>query len=123
MANVSIAIGGHKKGLCPTFGAARDIESQTDLSLGECYDLLKFGRLKYEEAAVIILAGVRAAGKSDWELEGVGDQLFKERIMTREIRAALGRFLLAMLYSSEEAKKKFAAEMEKDPAHPSAENG
>ena len=123
MANVNVVIGGHKSSLCPTFGAAREIESQTDLSLAECYDLLKFGRLKYDEAAVIVLAGVRAFGVSDWDLEGVGDQLFKERIMSREIRASLGRFLLAMLYSSEEAKKKFKAEMENDPAYPSAENG
>lgn len=123
MADIKIEMVGRSFMLRATFGAAREIESQIDLTLAECFDLLRVGRLKYFEAAVIILAGCKAAGKDDYELEGIGDQLFQTKIMNRELRAGIAKYILALTYSSEAAKKKFAEEMEPSLESPETANG
>ncbi|WP_118138599.1 GTA-gp10 family protein [Oceanicella sp. SM1341] len=107
--DIDITLAGRSYSLRPTFGAAREIERRTDLALAELCQVHGAGRLKYEEAAVIIWAGAEAAGER-FDMGDVGEAVFMVRLTDAALREAIGIFLLALLWSPETARKKWLEE-------------
>lgn len=117
MADVRIKLGGKDHPLRPTFGAMREIEAQCGSSCTTLYGLLARQELHIGEAAKIVyygLTAVDAKAATDWE--AVGNRLFEERIASPHIRESIAAYLLALLYSPEDARKKVDGEWRENEA-------
>lgn len=108
MGGIPIELGGKGFRLLPTFSAARRIEQLGDMTIAELLEGHQAGRLKYEEAATIVAAGLEAAGEQI-NYEAVGNALFEHRLTAPHFRRAIADYLLALLWQPADAKKQRAA--------------
>ncbi len=106
---VTVTLGGASYGMRPTYGAMRDIEARTGLTVQELLELLPEKRLRIEEAVLIIWYGCQAAGEAFDSIDALGNVIFAERITSAGIRTALSQFLLNCLYAPKEAQGKWEA--------------
>jgi hypothetical protein len=107
---VNITLGGASYGMRPDYGSYRDIEARSDMTIVELLECAMHERLKIDEAVVIVWCGCSAAGE-DFDLETVGARLFELRLTNVQLRASICKFLLSLLYSPDDARKKFDAEV------------
>ena len=108
---VNITLGGASYGMRPTYGAMRDIEARTGMTVQELLELVVAGRIKIEEAVLVIWYGCQAAGEAFDGIDAVGHVVFGERISSQTLRASLAQFLLNCLYAPKEAQGKWDAEV------------
>ena len=108
---VTVTLGGASYGMRPTYGAMRDIEARTGLTVQELLELVIAQRLRIEEAVLVIWYGCQAAGEAFDGIDALGNVIFAERITSVAIRTALSQFLLNCLYASKEAQGKWEAEV------------
>lgn len=112
MTDVNITLGGEQFRMRPSYGAMRDIEDRTSLTLGEIYELALAQRLRVQEIATLVWIACQAAGESLDDVESVGKSVFEMRVSNDGLRRSLARYCLACLYQPADAKKKFEAEVE-----------
>lgn len=108
---VTVSLGGASYGMRPTYGAMRDIEARTGLTVQELLELVIAQRLRIEEAVLIIWYGCQAAGEPFDGLDALGNVIFAERITSVGIRTSLSQFLLNCLYAPKDAQGKWKAEV------------
>lgn len=107
---VTVTLGGAPYEMRPTYGAMRDIEARTGLTVQELLELVIAGRLRIEEAVLVIWYGCQAARSFD-DIDALGAVIFDERITSAGIRTALSKFLLHCLYVPKDAQGKWEAEV------------
>ena len=108
---VTVTLGGASYAMRPTYGAMRDIEARTGMTVQELLELVVAQRLKVEEAVLIIWYGCQAAGETFDGIEALGHVVFAERLTSVGLRTALSQFLLNCLYAPKEALEKWQAEV------------
>jgi len=108
---VTVTLGGASYGMRPTYGAMRDIEARTGLTVQELLELVIAQRLRIEEAVLIVWYGCQAAGEAFDGIDALGTVIFAERLTSAGIRTALSRFLLNCLYAPKDALEKWEAEV------------
>ena len=108
---VNVDLGGASYAMRPTYGAMRDIEARTGLTVQELLELVIAQRLRIEEATLIFWYGCQAGGEAFDALDALGNVIFAERLTSERIRTALSQYLLNCLYAPKEAQKKWDAEV------------
>lgn len=104
---VNITLGGASYSMKPTYGAMREIETRTDMTVSELLELVLAQRLKFYEATLIIFFACNAAGEDFNSVEAVGDLVFAAKLTNPVMMRTLAEFLTNCLYAPDEAKKKF----------------
>lgn len=105
-----VALGGQVYDLVPTAGAMRQIEQLGELTLAEMFQAHAAGRLKLEEIAGIVYAGMAAAGTSnDVNYAAVMDRVFEIRVTDDALRRSVGEYLAELLYHPDDTKNRAAA--------------
>ena len=105
--NIKVSLGGASYNMKPSYDAMRDIEDRTDFTIAELLEVLVAQRIKIQEVVTIIWFGCQSAGEAFDNVEAVGKVVFEQKISNPRLRKSLSEFLLACLYSPEDAKKKF----------------
>lgn len=108
---VTVTLGGASYAMRPTYGAMRDIEARTGLTVQELLELVIAQRIRIEEAVLIVWYGCQAAGEAFDGIDALGNVIFAERLTSVSIRAALSQFLLNCLYAPKDAQGKWEAEV------------
>lgn len=108
---VEISLRGGAYPMRPCYGAIRDIEARSGMTVSELLELVVAQRVKLQEAALIVWHGTEAANADLSSLDVVGDCLFEARLTAPHIRRALAQFLALCLWAPDEAKKKFDGEI------------
>ncbi|MEM9058932.1 MAG: hypothetical protein AAGD13_00595 [Pseudomonadota bacterium] len=104
---------GRQLPLAATYGAMSQIEAG-DLTVDELMQAHVIGRMKLDEGASIMLAGINAAKKDvigapqdNYKMEDCARLLFEARFGTNEVlREEMGTYLLSLLWQPADAKKK-----------------
>jgi len=108
---VTVTLGGASYRMRPTYGAMRDIEARTGLTVQELLELVVAQRVRLEEAVLVVWYGCQAAGEAFSGIDDLGKVIFEERITSVNIRKALAQFLLNCLYVPKDAQGKWEAEV------------
>jgi hypothetical protein len=107
-----IRLGGETFTLVPSWQAYRDIEARTDHTIKELLSCALHERLKLEEAGAIVYSGALAANERITDIEAVMMSMHDTRLSDLQLRRSIIKFLLALIYTPEEATKKFDAEVD-----------
>jgi len=107
-----VTLGGEVFTLRPSYAAARDIEGHTSHTISDLLDFIRSGKLKYQEAVMIVYHGAENKENVFTSVDAVGASIFEEKITSAPLLASLSQFLLSCLYVPQAAKKKFAEDVE-----------
>ncbi|WP_108259344.1 GTA-gp10 family protein [Mangrovicoccus ximenensis] len=107
MADIPVTLRGERYLMRPTYGAMREIEQGLGLALLEVYELALRGCLGVRELALIVFHATHAAGEKFDSIDAVGRSVFEAPVTSAALRESIVRFIIACLWSPEEAKKKW----------------
>lgn len=95
-----------------TYEAFKKIEGHTGFTLTELLEVTVAGRLKYEEATLIVWHSCIEAGAVFDDIGRVGKAISELRITNKMLLTSISKYLLNALYAPETAQKKWGAEVE-----------
>ncbi|MEL6316139.1 MAG: hypothetical protein AAFR16_00725 [Pseudomonadota bacterium] len=109
--------------LRPSWEAYGEIETAIEASLPQIYRGHALLQLRLRDTAQIVAIGANAHTPGSAEVESVERRLYELGPAADGPRAEIGRFLLALMYAPEEARKKAAEEWPATAAEEAAASG
>lgn len=107
---VQMKVGAGEHPLAPTFQAYEAIERALNSSLSQVYQAHFMGGLQLAELAEIVAIGMNAHKPNSADAADVMEHLFNQGPQADAVRRPIAEYLLALAWSPDAARKKFAAE-------------